>query len=458
MSQNAALYRKEIKGSLMLAIPVVIAQVAQNAMGFIDVVMVGQLGSQALASIALGNTMFFFLMIVCMGLIVAVEPMVSQAYGAGEVEPVARSVRQGLWLGLTVAVPVFLLLRNIEPFLLLIGQDANTVAQSQAYLRAISWSFFPWMGYLALRSLLAGLERPRVVTFIVGGGVLLNVAANYTLMFGKFGFPELGIVGTGWATTLVYWTMFFVLVAWIQFRPEYRQYGIFADIRRPDPEYFRELFRIGWPIGISFGIESGLFTMTALMMGWIGTDTLAAHQLALQCAAFTFMVPLGVGIATSVRVGHAVGRQDPDGIRRAGVVGIWLAAIFMTFTAILFWSIPRTIISIFLDVNDPANAAVVGIAVKLLFIAAVFQLFDGIQVAASGALRGLKDTRRPMVINFISYWILGLTTGYVFGFVLDYGAEGLWWGLVLGLTAASILLTIRFRRQAHLSQQRTLPA
>lgn len=456
MSQNVALYRKEIKGSLLLAFPVVIAQVAQNAMGFIDVVMVGQLGSQALASIALGNTVFFFLMIVCMGLIVAVEPMVSQAYGAGKLEPVGRSVRQGLWLGLAVAIPVFLVLRNIAPVLLLIGQNETTVAQSQAYLRAISWSFFPWMGYLALRSLLAGLERPRVVTFIVGGGVLLNIAANYTLMFGKFGFPELGIVGTGWATTIVYWTMFFALAAWVQMRSEYRQYGIFADIRRPDPEYFRELFRIGWPIGISFGIESGLFMMTALMMGLISTDTLAAHQLALQCAAFTFMVPLGVGIATSVRVGHAVGRQDPDGIRRAGVVGIWLAAIFMIFAAILFWSIPRTIISIFLDVNDPANATVVGIAIKLLGIAAVFQLFDGIQVAASGALRGLKDTRRPMVINFISYWLLGLTAGYVLGFVLDYGAEGLWWGLVLGLTVASVLLTIRFRRQAQAEQRGVL--
>lgn len=449
MSPTVQHYREEIKGSLILAVPVVIAQVAQNAMGFIDVVMVGRLGSQALASVALGNTIFFFLMVVCMGLIVAVEPMVSQAYGAGETEPVARSVRQGLWLGVAVAVPVFFILHHIGPLLLLIGQDPLTVQQAEAYLAAISWSFFPWMGYLALRSFLAGLERPRVVTVIVSLGVLLNVVANYALIFGNFGFPALGIVGSGWATTLVYWVMFFALVAWVQLRPEYRQYGVFAHTRKPDPEYFRELFQIGWPIGISFGVESGLFMMTALMMGLIGTETLAAHQLAIQCAAFTFMVPLGLSIATSVRVGHAVGRRDPDAMRRAGVVGIWLAALFMTGTAILFWTIPRTIISIFLDVNDPANVAVVGIAVKLLFIAAVFQLFDGIQVAAAGALRGLKDTRRPMVINFVSYWILGLTTGYVLGFRLDYGAEGLWWGLVLGLTATSFMLTLRFRRQVQ---------
>ncbi len=434
----------EIKATVRLAIPVVATQIAQISMGFVDTVMVGRLSSDALAGIALGNSVFFTILMVAMGLVMAVGPMVSQSFGAGNPDGVARSTRQGMWLATTLAVPAFLIIRNLESLLLWIGQDAETVQLTQSYLQAISWGVFPFLWFVALRSFIEGVSRPRPATVISVIAVLLNVGANYVLMFGKLGLPRLGLVGTGWASTIVFWFMFAVLAATAARSPSFRVYEIFLHLRRPDPRVFRELFQIGWPIGIGYGIEAGLFMITAMMMGLLGTVALASHQIAIQCASITFMVPLGIGIAASVRVGQAVGRGDRRGVRLAGLVGVGLAATFMTGAAIVFWTLPRAVVSLYLDITDPANGEVISLAVSLLFVAAVFQLFDGVQVSAAGALRGIKDTRVPMLIGFVSYWVVGLSTGYVIGFKLNYGPVGLWWGLVLGLTVAAILLLWRF--------------
>lgn len=444
--------RKEITASLRLAGPVVMAQLGQISMGFVDTVMVGRLGTEALAAVALGNTIFFFLYIVCIGVMAAVGPMVAQAFGAGEHEPIERTVRQGLWLGVVLAVPAFLLLWNVGPLLRLAGQEPATVALAQAYLRAIVWGFLPGVWFMALRGLIEALSRPWPATVITLVGLVLNIGANYVLMFGKLGLPALGVVGTGWASTVVFWFLFLALAALVVASEPFNTYGIFSRLGRPDGQYFRELFQIGWPIGISYGVESGLFTVTALLMGLLGTTALAAHQVALQCAAITFMVPLGIGIATSVRVGQAVGRRDAAGVLRAGYVGIALALVFMIGTAVVFWTLPEPIIGIYLDLDDPAKAETVQLAVALLGVAAVFQVFDGVQVASAGALRGLKDTRVPMLLAFFSYWILGLSAGYMLGFVGEQGAVGLWWGLVLGLSSAAVLLTLRFRRHARIGR------
>ena len=441
--------RREVAASLRLAGPVVVAQLGQISMGFVDTVMVGRLGTEALAAVALGNTVFFFPFIVCMGVMAAVGPMVSQAFGAGEHQVVERSTRQGLWLAVVICVPAFLALRTIEPLLLAIGQEPATVATAQAYLKAITWGFLPGVWFMGLRGFAEALGRPWPVTLITLVGVGVNIGANAVLMYGLFGAPALGVVGTGWASAIVFWFMFIALAVFVGQAPVFEGYRIFSDLRRPDGHFFRELFRIGWPIGVSYGVESGLFTLTALLMGLLGTTALAAHQVALQCAAITFMVPLGIGIATSVRVGQAVGQRDTEGVRWAGYVGIGLALLFMIGTAVAFWTLPEAIISIYLDVNDPSRRETVELAVALLGVAAVFQVFDGLQVAASGALRGLKDTRVPMAIAFFSYWILGLSAGYLLGFVLEQGAVGLWWGLVLGLSSAALLLVFRFRRHAR---------
>ncbi|MDZ4700910.1 MAG: MATE family efflux transporter [Rhodothermales bacterium] len=436
--------RRELKETLALALPVVGSQLGLMSMGFVDTVMVGRLGPEALAAVALGSTLYFFMAIVCMGVVFAVGPMVSQAYGARDYEVIGRSVRQGLWMGVVLAVPSIFLLRNANLVFEWMGHEPATATLATAYLRAIVWGFVPFLWFAALRGFVEGVSRPFPVTVITLMGLGLNIVANYVLMYGKLGFPALGVVGAGYASATVFWVMCGVLAMLARRHPTLKPFAVFTKLRKPDREYFGKLFRIGWPIGALHGVEAGLFAITALLIGVIGTTDLAAHQVAIQFAAFTFMVPLGIGIATSVRVGQAVGRGDPVGTRWAGYVGIALAIGFMGCAAILLWAAPEAVVALYLDVDDPANTEVVALAVRLLGFAALFQVFDGAQVSAAGALRGLKDTRGPMVIGILSYWGIGLSTGCLLGFGFDRGAVGLWTGLVLGLVFASVALIWRF--------------
>lgn len=441
--------RDEIRRTLVLAGPVVLTQLGQVSMGFVDTVMVGRLGADVLAGVALGNSFFFSLTVFCMGILMAVSPMVSQAFGAGQMQALGRTVRQGLWLAMLLAAVVTLILYNAAPILRGLQQDEATLLMTQAYLRAFCWGVLPFLAFIVLRSFIEGVSQPRPVTGIVLMGFLLNIGANYVLMFGKLGFPALGLVGTGWASTLVYWTMMLALLAYIRWQPAFRDWRLFAQFRRPDWAYFREILRIGWPIGLTLGTEISLFAGAVVMMGWVSPEAQAAHQIVIQCAAFTFMVPLGVSIATSVRVGQAVGRGDAPGVGWAGWVGVGLATAFMAVTALAFWLFPRAFVGLFLDLSDPANAPVIEIAVALFVLAALFQVADGVQAAANGSLRGLKDTRVPMWIGSLAYVVLGLPVSYVLGFVLGWGPVGIWWGLVLALTVAAVLLTTRFWRQAR---------
>ncbi len=441
--------RSETKATMILAGPVVLTQLGQMSLGFIDTLMVGRLGADSLAGIALGNTTFFFTMIFGMGTLLAIQPIVAQAFGAGNTDGIGRTFRQGLWLALALTVVFTFVLVNMAVPLRWLGQDPANIAAASSYLKAMAFGVFPFLGFFVLRGFIEGVSQPRAVTVVALSAVFLNIGANYVLMFGKFGFPALGLVGTGYASSIVYWFNFLVLLIYIQTQRRFKPYALLANLRRPDPHAFAEIFRIGWPIGISLGIEHGLFMFSAMMMGWIGTTALAAHQMALMCAAYTFMVPLGIAIATTVRVGQAVGRGDEAGVRWAGYIGVGLATLFMLGAAVLFWTAPRAVISLFLDINDPANTDVVTLAVRLLGVAAVFQVVDGIQVAAGGALRGLKDTRVPMVIGFVSYLLIGLTAGYLLAFKAGFAAQGLWWGFVLGLGTAAVLLTLRCRRSTY---------
>ena len=421
------------------------------SLGFVDTLMVGRLGADSLAGVALGNTLFFFLAIVSVGMVNAVAPMVSQAFGANDIESVERTVGQGFVVGFLLAAPCTLIVWNIGPFLRAIGQDFGTVALAEGYLRAIIWGFLPFLWFAVLRSFVEGISKPLPVTLITILGLGLNILANYVLMYGKWGFPELGIVGTGWASTIVYWFLFCILLFYSRIARPFRGFNIFGRLGTIDRPYFKELVRIGWPMGISHGLEAGLFSVTALLVGRLGVASLAAHQIAIQCAAYTFMIPMGIGIAASVRVGQETGKGYPLVARQAGFVAIALATLFMAVAAVLFWVFPRQIIGLYIDTTSAENQEVVGIAVILLGVAAVFQVFDGAQVAAAGALRGLKDTRVPMIISVISYWVIGLSVGLLAGFVFDGGATGLWWGLVVGLGMASILLTYRFWKISSLS-------
>ena len=439
-------YRKEIVNTLRLAAPVIGSQLGQMSMGFVDTVMVGRLGADALAGVALGNTLFFFQIIFCMGVVQAVAPMVSQAFGGGDHNAIERTVRQGFWVAVILSIIPFIVMMNIRPLLIFIGQDPEIVALTEGYLQAIVWGFLPFLWFGVLRAFVEGISKPLPVTIITFIGLMINVLANYVLMFGKWGFPEMGLVGTGWASTCVFWFMFITLAIYSRWNSQYRKYAIFPRLGSLDWRYLKELLTIGGPIGVSHGLEAGLFSVTALLMGTVGTASLAAHQVAIQCAAYTFMVPMGIGIAASVRVGQAIGRQQVEEARVAGFTAILLAIVFMFGAALLFWLAPRAVIGLYIDLDLPANQEVVRIATLLLGVAAVFQVFDGIQVAAAGALRGLKDTRAPMIIGFISYWLIGLTSALLLSFSANLGAVGLWWGLVLGLATASVLLFRRFNK------------
>ncbi|MEH2166234.1 MAG: MATE family efflux transporter [Nostoc sp.] len=433
----------------MLAVPLAAAQLAQSATGFVDTVMMGWLGSQTIASGGLGAVIFSFCLLIVTGIVSAVSPLAAQAYGAGNREKVGTIVRLGLGISLVLGIPITLLLYNGGALLLLLGQDANTVALAEIYLRAIALGFIPALGFTVLKSFLSALLQPQLVIVTVVLGTLFNITANYVLMFGKLGFPALGLAGIGWASTLSLWSMFVALTVYICNQPRFAVYGIFQPSSHEafPLEHRRvvgEIFQVGLPIGGLIAVEAGLFAVVTFSIGRLGTNTLAAHQIALQTISMSFQMALGISLATTVRVGQLAGQNDLVGTRLAGYVGIAIAALSMGVVALAFWLVPKSIISLYIDINNQNNADVVALAVKLLAVAAIFQIVDGVQVTAAGALRGLKDTRIPMLIGIFAYWCVGLFTGYIFGISLGFGAIGFWWGLAIGLAIAAIILTWRF--------------
>jgi MATE family multidrug resistance protein len=434
--------RREIPILVAVALPLAVAQIAQHAMGFVDTLMAGRLGPDALAGIALGSVAFFVVAVVLSSTLFAVGPLVAQATGAHLPEEGVRALRQGLLWALVLTPPATGLLFAMPTLLRALGQDPAVVELASAYLRTVAFAMGPLLVFTALRAYLEGQGHTRPLMYVAIVGVGLNVVANQAFMFGRWGFPALGLAGTGVATSLVYAAMALLALAYVGWR--YRVPSALGGRWRWDGPTAREIVRLGWPISVTVGFETGLFAVSALLMGRIGAAELAGHQIAIQSASMTFMLPLALGVATSARVGHAVGRRDPIGVRAAGAVGIGLALLLMIATAALFRFAPRAVVGLYLDVGDPANALVVGHAVVFLGVAAAFQLFDGLQVTAIGALRGLKDTRAPMWITMVSYWVVGLGSGVALAFGAGLGGVGLWWGLVLGLAVAGGLLFARF--------------
>jgi len=434
----------EVRASLFLALPLAGAQMPQAAIAFVDTAMMGKLGSQTLAAGGLGAITFGALLIIGSGIVAAVSPIAAEAHGAGQPQKVGQVIRQGFGLAVLVALPMMVLIWNLRPLLHRLGQPEALLEQTELYLRAIVWGYLPGLGFAILKDFASAISKPRSVIIITLCSVPLNILGNDVLMYGKFGLPALGLEGIGWSSTIVLWGMFLAIALHIRSQRQFRIYGIFRGFPKFDRGMIQELLHIGLPIGIIAFVETGLFTVTTFLIGQIGVAPLAAHQIALETAGVTFRIPLGIAFATTIRVGHLVGQKNLRGARFAGYVGIALGAIFMGSTALLFWTMPRPIVGLFLNVQDPANAIVVELAQVLLGVAAVFQIFDGIQVIAVGALRGLKDTRIPMLIGIFAYWGIGLVSGYGLGMVWGYGAVGLWWGLALGLAVAAGVLTWRF--------------
>lgn len=429
----------ESRKTLALGIPLAGAQLAQISMSFVDTVMAGNYHPDDLASVAIGSSFFMPFFTIVIGILMALSPIIAQMFGARKLEFIGKNVRQGLWLALLLSLPVILILNHLQPVMNLLGFSDEVVHITAGYLFALSWGIPPVFAFMVLRFFNEALGVTRPALYITLVGLLFNILGNYTLIYGRFGFPELGAVGTGWATALVFWVMFLIMFGYTARKEAYRRYRLFRDIRLPEKKYIGEILRIGTPIGISMGMETSMFAVMALLMGTLGTSVVAAHQIAINFASITFMIPLGLSMAITVRVGQLYGSNQLQESRFAGFTGIALCTAIMCCAAVIMILFPEKIAGVY--TNDPE---VTGISAMLIVMAAVFQISDGLQVSGSGALRGLKDTKIPMIVNLTAYWVIGIPSGYLLGIVMGWGPVGLWTGLIAGLTIAAILHNIRF--------------
>jgi MATE family multidrug resistance protein len=428
--------RSEVRELVALAIPVVTVQVGMMVMGVVDTIMVGHFSARDLAAVALGNLYFFTATVFPMGVLLSLDPVVSQAVGAGDRGAISRGLQRGGLLALLLALPASLVLLPGGPLLTFLRQPVDVVPVAAGYARAAAPGLFPFLMFIVLRQTLQAMGRvaPIVVTIVLAN--LGNLALNWVLIFGRLGFPALGAVGSGWASSTSRWAMLLGLLFFSRaaLSPFLKPVGAEAFRARP----LARMLRLGAPIGVQFGLEFGAFGTIGVLMGWLGTLAMASHQVALNLASLTFMVPLGVSQATAVLVGRGVGREDPPGARRAAGAGILLGGTFMSLTAVGFLVFPELLARAY-----SSDVDVISLAVMLIPLAGIFQVFDGLQVVASGVLRGVGDTRSPMVVNLLGFWCIGIPVSVWFGFRTSAGPVGLWWGLVAGLAAVAIFLLLR---------------
>ena len=435
----------ELRATLTLAWPLILANLTQQVIQATDILLLGRLGAIQLASATLALNLTFTVNVLLLGLLTASSPMMATALGrrSNSVRDVRRTFRAGLWLLALALPPYWLALWHVGDIMLAFGQSAELASQGQTFLRAYMWCTAPWLLFQLLRNFVAALERPRIVLWLSIAGIALNFLLSWALIFGRLGLPALGIVGAGLGSTLTWLAMCGALVAVISLDRQFRRFHLFGRWWRFDRDRTLAMVRLGWPIGVTMALEMGVFALAAYFMGWIGAPAVAAHAVALQIAALTFMVPLGLGQAATVRVGLALGRGDRDAIARAGWTGWVLGVGFMGVMALGMWGWPRTLVTQFLT-DVPANAATIALAVGFLKVAAAFQLVDGAQVIGAGMLRGLHDTRWPLIFALFGYWVVGLGIGAWLAFAADWQGVGIWIGLASGLGVVAALMLARW--------------
>lgn len=435
----------ELHATLSLAWPLILANLTQQLIQATDVLLMGRLGATQLAAATLALNLTFTFNLFLFGLVTASSPMMASALGkrSNNVRDVRRTFRAGVWLLIFALPPYWLLLWHVGDFMRAFGESEELARQGQTFLRAYMWSTAPWLLFQLLRNFVAALERPRVVLWLSLGGIGLNALLSWSLIFGHVGLPALGLVGGGIGSTITWIVLCVALVIVTSGHRQFRRFRLFGNWWRFDGQRIWAMVKLGFPIGITMALEMGVFALAAYFMGWIGAPAVAAHAVALQIAALTFMVPLGLGQAATVRVGLAFGRRDGDAITRAGWTA-WLAGVgFMAMMAVAMWSVPHRLVTLFLD-DSAQNAAVIALAVSFLKVAAAFQLFDGAQVIGAGMLRGLHDTRWPLVFAAVGYWGVGLGIGSWLAFGEDWKGLGIWIGLASGLAAVAILMLARW--------------
>jgi multidrug resistance protein, MATE family len=442
----ASSIRAEIRATTAVALPLAAANLAQMAMGLTDTIMVGRLGAQPLAAAGLGAALYFTTATAVQGVVNAVAPLAAHALGAGDRARAGRIAGEGLVLGFLLSIPFMGIMATADRLLVLLGYDPALAAEVGRFLRALMLGAPAFIAFSALRSLLSALERTRAIMVVLLCCIISNALLNWVLIYGHFGLPALGIVGSGLASAINQWLMPLGLLLYIRLAPSLASLDVLGGILPRQWRDMTELLHLGLPIAGIIALENGVFLAAGLVVGLFGAAALGAHHVVLNCAATTFMIPLGVSQAATVRVAFELGAGRPDAARLAGFVALGLGMSVMAAGAIVMSTMPRTILSAFVDVAAPANANLVAIAVQLFALAALFQVSDGMQTVAAGALRGYRDATVPMLLAAVGYWAIGFLGGWLLAFPLGRGATGMWWGLVLGTTVVAGLLTLRLHR------------
>lgn len=444
---------RELRATLVLALPLVAGQLCTMGMAVIETLLAGHHGGNTLAAVGIATPLWSMVLMVAMGLMLAVPPSVAQLVGAGRRHEVGGLYRQALWLAMATGALLFVGMRFSGQLLTWAGIDATIIAEAVLFLDMLAWGVPAQCLFLVSRGLSEGLGLTRPTLWFSLMGVLVLAPLGWTLMYGDFGLPAMGIRGLGIAYAAALWLQAVAMIVYLRWHRNYGDLGLFARWQWPRWPIIAGLLAIALPMGFALMMEAGLFIATALLMGSLGATMAAAHQVAINVASVAFMVPLGVAMAITVRVGQAVGREDVSGVRWAGFVGIGLVLVSQVVSALVLALAARPIADAY-----TRDAVVVSTAAQLLLFAAVFQLADGVQAASNGALRGLKDTRVPAVLTVLSYWAVGMASGWYLAFGRGMGASGLWIGLIAGLSAASVSLLWRFARLARRASWKRLAA
>lgn len=439
-------WRDELRATLTLAWPLILTNVTMVLINSTDVFLLARLGPDALAASALGSGIVIAMLLIGIGIVVAGSPLMAAQLGrkAHSVRDIRRTFRQSLWAATAVAIPIWALLWNTGAILSWAGQPPRLASDTGVFVRVLMWQIWPTLGVVAIRSFMAALEMPRWTMVAGVVAVLVNAVLNYGLIFGHFGLPRLGLWGAGIGSSLTSLFQFLFLATVVMQHPRFRRYHLFGRWWRSDWHRFAIIWKLGLPIGLHMGFEAMVFAAAIFLMGYISIEAAAAHAVAIQIASMTFMVPMGLGQAVTVRVGLGFGRRDAQAIRRAGWVAYGLGVGFMTVMAVLIWAVPGTLAGFFLDTGLPGNAQVLRLAISFLIVAAVFQIVDGAQVVGTGMLRGLQDTTWPMLFAAFGYWVVGIGFGCWLAFARGYDGVGIWIGLALGLGIVAVLVLSRW--------------
>ncbi|MCR9087236.1 MAG: MATE family efflux transporter [Rhodobacteraceae bacterium] len=439
-------YSQHARAVVNLGAPLVGSQLAQIAIQTTDTLMLGWYGVTELAAVTVASALYFIVFILGAGLAWAVVPLAAAAAEMDDTTQVRRVTRMGLWACFVFCVPAVPLLLSAGWLLNRMGQDPAVAALAGDYLGLAGWMLVPALVVMVLRSFLSALELTQIVLWVTLGAAGLNVLLNYAFIFGNLGAPELGVRGAALASVTIMTVSALALLVYILRRlPDY---DLLRRLWRPDWSALGRVFQLGWPIGVTNIAEVGLFGFSSLLVGWLGAVPLAAHGIALQLASITFMVHIGLSQAATVRAGRALGRHDATSLKRGARVVIALSGAMVLLTVVVFLGFPHPLIGLFMAPDEPARAAILATGTVLLACAALFQLADAVQVIALGLLRGVQDTRVPMIFATVSYWAIGAPAGYLFGFTFGLGAPGVWLGLVLGLSGAAVTMMTRFWRRS----------